>query len=131
MTCGCWRPAGSQSEIAGEARYRLPPLALPAPDDGADPGRSAAVALFADRARQADPHFTLDGESAAMAARLVARLDGMPLAIELAAARADSLGLSQLLDRIDDRLGLLVAGDRAAQSGSGRWRRRWIGATGC
>ena len=100
--------------IAGEARYRLPPLALPAPDDGADPGRSAAVALFADRARQADPHFTLDGESAAMAARLVARLDGMPLAIELAAARADSLGLSQLLDRIDDRLGLLVAGDRAA-----------------
>ena len=100
--------------IAGEARYRLPPLALPAPDDGADPGRSAAVALFADRARQADPHFTLDGESVAMAARLVARLDGMPLAIELAAARADSLGLSQLLDRINDRLGLLVAGDRTA-----------------
>src|SRR5580693_9185909 len=70
--------------VSGEARYRLPPLALPAPGDEAAAG-SDAVALFADRARRVDVHFTLSGESGAVVARLVARLDGMPLAIELAA----------------------------------------------
>ena len=49
-----------------------------------------------------------------MVARLVARLDGMPLAIELAAARVEALGVAGLLDRIDDRFALLTAGDRAA-----------------
>jgi predicted ATPase len=49
-------------------------------------------------------------------ARLVARLDGMPLAIELAAARVEALGVAELLDRIDDRLALLTVGDRLAPS---------------
>jgi non-specific serine/threonine protein kinase len=89
--------------IAGEARYRLAPLTLPDPDNPADPDGSEAVALFADRARRADASFALDGESAPMVARLVARLDGMPLAIELAAARVEALGVAQLVDRIDDR----------------------------
>ena len=92
-----------------EARYRLPPLALPGPED---PGRAEAVTLFVERARQIDPDLALDGEAGAAVARLVQRLDGMPLAIELAAARVEALGLGQLLDRLDDRL--LVSANRAA-----------------
>jgi predicted ATPase/DNA-binding CsgD family transcriptional regulator len=98
--------------IAGEARYRLGPLALPDPDGGTDVSQCPAVAMFADRARQADAGFTLSDQTTPVVARLVARLDGMPLAIELAAARVESLGVTQLLDRIDDRLALLVNGDR-------------------
>ena len=111
-------------QIAGEARYRLAPLTLPDPDSAADPGGSEAVALFADRARLADASFELDGETAPMVARLVARLDGMPLAIELAAARVEALGVAQLLDRIDDRFTLLAAGDRLAAA-----RQRSLAAT--
>ena len=101
-------------QIAGEARYRLGPLTLPDPGNPADPDGSEAVALVADRARRADVSFALDGETAPAVARLVARLDGMPLAIELAAARVEALGVAQLLDRIDDRFTLLEAGDRLA-----------------
>jgi non-specific serine/threonine protein kinase len=99
--------------VAGEARYRLGSLGLA----GSGAGQAAwseAVRLFADRARQADPRFTLDEESGPVAARIVARLDGIPLAIELAAARVEALGLAQLLDRLDDRLALLDGGDRLA-----------------
>jgi predicted ATPase/DNA-binding CsgD family transcriptional regulator len=98
--------------LAGEMRYRLAPLSLPEPGVTAD--RSEAVALFADRARQADPHFALDRDTATLVARLVAGLDGMPLAIELAAARVEALGVTQLVERLDDRFGLLTGGDRRA-----------------
>ena len=117
--------------VAGEARYRLGPLALPGPDDAADAAGCEAVALFADRARQADAHFALTGETTAAVARLVRRLDGMPLAIELAAARVEALGVAQLLDRIEDRFALLTAGTGWRRTGSGRWRPRWSGATSC
>src|SRR6516225_5417121 len=100
-------------QIAGEARYRLGPLTLPAPDQIGD-GGSEAVALFTDRARCADPRFALDEQAAAGVARLVSRLDGMPLAIELAAAQVEALGVTQLLDRLDDRLELLADADRLA-----------------
>jgi predicted ATPase/DNA-binding CsgD family transcriptional regulator len=99
--------------VPGEARYRLPPLGLPGPGGPAGVVGSEAVVLFADRARRADPHFTLDAEPG-VAGRIVARLDGMPLAIELAAARVEALGLRQLLDRLDDRFRLLVGGGRGA-----------------
>ena len=101
--------------VAGEARYRLGPLTLPGPDQTGG-GGSEAVRLFVDRARGADPHFSVDGQAAATVARLVVRLDGMPLAIELAAARVEALGVAQLLDRLDDRFELLAAGDRLAPS---------------
>ncbi len=100
--------------IPEEARYRLAPLALP--DDGT-PDQAApaeAVTLFVERARQLDPRLNLDGESRPVVERLVRRLDGMPLAIELAAARVEALGLGQLVDRLDDRFGLLVSANRAA-----------------
>jgi predicted ATPase/DNA-binding CsgD family transcriptional regulator len=100
--------------LAGEARYRLPPLAVPGPGDPAGAAGSEAVALFADRARQADPGFALTGESGPLVAQIVARLDGMPLAIELAAARVESLGLGQLVERLDHRFALLTSGDRKA-----------------
>ena len=110
--------------VDGEARYRLGPLAVPDLEDLADAAGAEAVALFADRARQADAHFVLDGQTGPAVARLVARLDGMPLAIELAAARVEALGVSQLLDRLDDRFALLASGDRLAPS-----RQRSLAAT--
>ncbi len=105
--------------ITDEARYRLGPLTVPGPDDLAaaaatDVAATEAVALFADRARQADAHFVLDDRSAPDVARLVTRLDGMPLAIELAAARAEALSVDELLARLEDRFALLAEGDRLA-----------------
>ena len=110
--------------VAGEARYRLAPLALPGPGDDADTGGSEAVALFADRARRAHAGFMLDRDSGPMVGQIVARLDGMPLAIELAAARVEALGVAKLLDRIGDRFALLTGGDRTAPS-----RQRSLAAT--
>jgi predicted ATPase/DNA-binding CsgD family transcriptional regulator len=99
--------------IAGEARYRLPPLTVL--DDGnLNAGSSEAVTLFVDRARCVDPHFSLTNATGPMVAQLVKRLDGIPLAIELAAARVESLGLHQLLQRLDDRFALLGDANRTA-----------------
>jgi non-specific serine/threonine protein kinase len=100
--------------IAGEARCRLGALSLPGLGETRDVGGSEAVALFADRARCADARFVLDEQAAAMVGRLVARLDGLPLAIELAAARVEALGVGQLLERLDDRFELLAGADRLA-----------------
>ena len=100
--------------VAGEAGYRLGPLAVPDPDDAADAAGAEAVVLFADRARLADARFVLDGRTGPEVARLVRRLDGMPLAIELAAARVEALGVSGLLGRLDDWFVLLAGGDRLA-----------------
>ncbi len=99
---------------AGEARYRLGPLTLPGGHARGEAGGSEAVALFVDRARRVDAGFALDGQTSPAVASVVARLDGMPLAIELAAARVEALGAVQLADRLDDRFGLLAAGDRLA-----------------
>ena len=99
--------------IAGEAAYRLAPLLVPGPGDTGDEV-AEAVALFADRARTADARFALTGQNRRDVVHLVGRLDGMPLAIELAAARAEALGVSQLLESLDGRLALLAGGDRLA-----------------
>jgi predicted ATPase/DNA-binding CsgD family transcriptional regulator/DNA-binding XRE family transcriptional regulator len=102
--------------VAGEARYRLASLDLPDPDDPAEATKAEAVALFADRAKDADTHFTLDDQTAPAVARLVTRLDGMPLAIELAAAQVEALGVTGLLSRLNERLALLAGADRLAPS---------------
>jgi predicted ATPase/DNA-binding NarL/FixJ family response regulator len=94
-----------------EARYRLPPLALRRQHTEV---QAEATTLFVERARQLNADFAVDGDSDAIVARLVQRLDGMPLAIELAAARVEALGLTQLLERLDDRFRLLVSVNRAA-----------------
>jgi predicted ATPase/DNA-binding CsgD family transcriptional regulator len=107
--------------LPGETRYRLGPLAVPEPGHAA--GASESEILFADRARQADPGFVLDDRTLPLVSRLVRRLDGLPLALELAAARVDSLGLEQLLGRLDDRLSLLSGADRLAAA-----RHRSLGA---
>jgi predicted ATPase/DNA-binding CsgD family transcriptional regulator len=109
--------------VAGEARYRLGPLAVPGIGPN-EPGHCAAVELFADRASRVDPGFALDGTTGPVIGQVVARLDGMPLAIELAAARVEALGLGQLLDRLDDRFTLLTSSARTAPA-----RQRSLAAT--
>ncbi|MFJ4484490.1 LuxR C-terminal-related transcriptional regulator [Streptomyces longwoodensis] len=90
------------------------PLAVPDPDgDLGDAAGHPALALFADRAAAVVPGFRLTPANRASVARLCRRLDGLPLAIELAAVRLRVLGVEQLLDRLDDRYRLLSAGSPA------------------
>ena len=102
--------------IGGETIYRVPPMSLPAEDDAASAPAELpdALALFVDRARQQGVGLTVDAGSGPLIASICRRLDGMPLAIELAAARVRSLSLADLRDRLDQRFRLLVGGSRAA-----------------
>jgi predicted ATPase/DNA-binding winged helix-turn-helix (wHTH) protein len=95
--------------------FRLGPLPVPSADASlAEALANAAVQLMERRARAADARFELTGGNAALAIELCRRLDGIPLAIEMAAARIPTLGLRPLVDRLAERLRLLRAGDRAA-----------------
>ena len=101
--------------LSGEQVYPVGPLALPdstRPLAPTDVLTQDAVALFVQRAQAADPAFTLTVENAATIVEIVRRLDGLPLAIELAAARVRSLTPPTLLARLSDRLGLLTGGAR-------------------
>jgi predicted ATPase len=89
--------------ITGESLFVVPPLAE-------DP----AVRLFADRAAAVSPDFPLDGEARALVVDIVRRLDGLPLAIELAAARLRTLPLAEISRRLTDRFRLLTGGSRTA-----------------
>jgi hypothetical protein len=102
--------------LPGEVVWRVPPLSLPpstatTPDDlgGAD-----AVTLFYQRARCVDPAFTLGSANAAAVTQICRRLDGIPLALELAAARLRLLTPKQIVGRLDDCFRLLGSGSRAA-----------------
>jgi predicted ATPase/class 3 adenylate cyclase len=102
--------------IGGEAIYRVPSLSLPAPD-GSDSStfvESDAVALFVDRAHSQGVELALDDETAQLVASTCKRLDGMPLAIELAAARLRSLSVADLHSLLDQRFRLLTGGSRSA-----------------
>ncbi len=102
--------------VPGEQIYRLNPLALP--PSGAVSRTSSvsriadfgAVALFVERARAADRRFALDAGNAAGVAEICRRLDGIPLALEMAAARLPLLGVEGLLARLDERLRMLTTG---------------------
>src|SRR3984885_7661722 len=102
--------------IDGEITYRVPPLSLPDPGDDGPPGTgySDAVALFAERAKERGVNLSVDDETAPLVVSICERLDGMPLAIELAAARLRSMSLGDLHDRLDQRFRLLTGGSRAA-----------------
>lgn len=102
--------------VAGEHTMNLEPLSLPTPDDVArgSVGHVEAVALLTDRAKAVDAGFRVDAANAGLVSRLCERLDGIPLAIELAAARLRVLSVGQLLDRLDERFEILTVGLRSA-----------------
>jgi predicted ATPase/DNA-binding SARP family transcriptional activator len=92
--------------LAGEVRVTVEPLALPDPES-TDGAASPAAQLFLDRARAARPQFELTPEAAEIVGEITRHVDGLPLAIELAAARLNALGLAELLLVVEGRLGLL------------------------
>ncbi|MCA8430443.1 ATP-binding protein [Burkholderia seminalis] len=101
--------------ISAEAVVRVSPLAVP--DSGAADDaivRSPAVELFLERVRAAAPNCRIDAAGMRLIADICRRLDGLPLAIELAAARVATLGLAVVASRLDDRLNLLTGGLRSA-----------------
>jgi predicted ATPase/DNA-binding SARP family transcriptional activator len=120
--------------LSGEQEYPLAPLPLPRPEELAtDPGGNDALALFADRASAVDPHFVLGADNASLIAEVVARLDGLPLAIELAAARLRLFPLEELARRLSPAVPLLTGGpvDHAARQRTLRdaiaWSDRLLG----
>jgi predicted ATPase/transcriptional regulator with XRE-family HTH domain len=100
-----WILATSREPLraAGERAYRLPSLAA-----------KDAIELFVDRAQSADAHFALGDDNGPTVADLCRRLDGIPLAIELAAARVNVLPLKVLFEKLEDRLQILTHGERTA-----------------
>jgi predicted ATPase/class 3 adenylate cyclase len=103
--------------IEGEATFRMPSLDVPAGAEGApvaaaDSTRFAAVALFAERARAVDNRFEVTDDNAPIIADICRRLDGIPLAIELAASRVKMLTPQQVRDRLDERFRMLTGGSR-------------------
>ena len=90
--------------VAGELGWRVPSLSL----------ADESIELFADRARHARPDFTVTDDNAATVAEICARLDGLPLAIELAAARVRALSLTEIVESLHDRFRLLTGGARTA-----------------
>ncbi len=100
----------------GEYLYRVPPLDVPAEEaqDPEDVLRHGAVQLFVARARAAASHFVPEARTAAIIGAICRHLDGIPLAIELAAARTATLGVEGVAARLDDRFRLLTGGHRTA-----------------
>ncbi len=103
-------------DVTGEHLYALPPLDLPDPgaDDPVALAASGAVRLFTARARAAVATFALDADTAPAVAAVCRRLDGIPLALELAATRLRHMGVADLAARLDDRFALLGVGRRDA-----------------
>jgi predicted ATPase/DNA-binding SARP family transcriptional activator len=101
--------------LSGEHEYPVPPLPVPRRGDGADVhalGRNPAVELFVARARATRHDFTLTSGNGQAVAEICLALDGLPLALELAAARTNVLAPDELLARLERRLDLLTAGPR-------------------
>lgn len=106
---------------AGEQSYRLPSLSVPSLEkarsiSATDAAAYGAIVLFADRARGIDHRFALTDENAPVVAELCRRLDGIPLAIELAAARVNQLSPRALVEKLENRFRILTGGERAARA---------------
>ena len=119
--------------IYGEHEFPVPPLSLPerSSTSPAELLEYASIALFVQRAAAGRPDFALTAENADAVAAICRRLDGLPLAIELAAARVKMLTPAELLARLERRLPLLTGGARDLPSGSRRCAARSPGATTC
>ncbi|HVE52096.1 MAG TPA: winged helix-turn-helix domain-containing protein, partial [Ramlibacter sp.] len=103
--------------IASERVWRVLTLRAPGPDESPGPEALmayAAAQLFVERARAADPAFRVTAGNAAAVARICHQLDGIPLALELAAARVKAMRVEQIADRLGDRFALLTRGSRTA-----------------
>jgi predicted ATPase len=103
--------------VGGETTYSVPPLAVPARDSVMEPGQLASfesVRLFEERARALQPEFSTTPQNAAAVIEICQRLDGIPLALELAAARVRSMSAESIAERLNDRFRLLTRGDRTA-----------------
>jgi predicted ATPase/DNA-binding SARP family transcriptional activator len=102
-------------DIDGEHVWRVPALSLPPAVDATatEMARWGAIELFVDRARAQDPTFRLDGSNAEVIAHICRRLDGIPLAVELASARVGSMSLIEVARRLDDRFELLTVPRRS------------------
>lgn len=103
-------------QVSGETVWHVPPLGVPAPSEPGlhDVERYAAVRLFVERAQSVQPGFSLNPYVAPAVAEICRRLDGIPLAIELAAARVETLTPAEIARRLDDRFGLLTNGSPSA-----------------
>ena len=107
--------------VAGEVSWRVPSLSL----------ADEAIELFTDRARRVRPDFSVSDDNAAAVGEICRRLDGLPLAIELAAARVRALSLAEILDSLHDRFRLLTGGARTAVRRQQTCAPRWTGRTPC
>jgi predicted ATPase len=105
--------------IAGETVWPVPPLSIPSQPESPQPERLLeyeAIRLFVERAQAANPAFALTDMNASAVAEICTRLDGLPLAIELAVARVRLLGADQIAARLADRFRLLTSGTRTASA---------------
>jgi predicted ATPase len=103
--------------VPGEIAWRVPSLETPAPASRVEPDqllKYEAVKLFVDRVLQTDPSFSVRASNAAALVQLCSRLDGIPLALELAAARAAGMSVHEIAARLDDCFQLLTGGSRTA-----------------
>jgi non-specific serine/threonine protein kinase len=103
--------------VTGELTYRVPPLTIPEATDHATPealSRYESVRMFVERARLVRPHFSITADNTSSVTTICRRLDGIPLAIELAAPRLRSMSIEELSQRLDQRFALLTGGSRAA-----------------
>ena len=115
--CGSWRPVASSYGLAARRPGASPPWQAPIRGPTLSPAdllAYPAVRLFVDRVRAVQPDFALGSANASSVAGICARLEGLPLALELAAARVPALSLPQILERLDDSVRLLVGGSRTA-----------------
>lgn len=100
--------------VAGEQLLPVQPLSVPRPGEPSSVAKSDAVALFAERATAALPEFAVSPQNRDLVSALCRRLDGIPLAIELAAVRLRAMSLDEIVHRVDNAMRFLVVGDRTA-----------------